>query len=284
MLSNRPQSPKEEDCCGNSCNPCIFDVHKNLLKQWELKKLNSKSNNLLEPLVYKLFKVYELKQLNNDYISLILRYSDKEINDGRVIFNPGQHVVINYLKWSKPFTPISWTDDTIKFLIRIYADGINTKRLKNLESGELIKVRGPYGDFVYSRNKFKSIVMFSVGSGLAAFVPIIKSIIDDEEDETRVCLNAGFRSVDLVPLTKNLQLFTDYWNVECNLYLTEDASKKVNGINIEKGRIDEKICKCILDNYLASSSLVLICGTEKFNLSLERWIVEYNFVNYHVFK
>ncbi|XP_008554863.1 NADH-cytochrome b5 reductase-like [Microplitis demolitor] len=286
MLSNRPQSPKEEECCGNSCNPCIFDVHKKLLKQWELKQLNLNNNNLLEPLVYKLFKVTKLKHLNNDYIKLVLSYNydEQELKDGRIILNPGQHVVINYLKWSKPFTPISWTDTTIKLLIRIYADGINTQRLKNLEIGEVIKVRGPYGDFNYARNKFKNIIMFSIGSGLAVFLPIIKSIIDDEEDETRVFLTAGFRSLDLVPMKKKLKLFTDYWNVQCTLYLTEGTSLNINGIDIKHGRINERVCKSVLENYLADCTLVLICGTEEFNESLEQWVSECNFLNYYVFR
>lgn len=69
-------------------------------------------------------------------------------------------------------------------------------------------------------NSFQQIVMFSIGSGIAALYPIAKAIVDDETELTRVHLIAGFRSVIHVPLKKELTYLADYWNFKCTLQLS----------------------------------------------------------------
>lgn len=63
--------------------------------------------------------------------------------------------------------------------------------------------------------------MFSIGSGIAALYPIIRSIIDDETELTRIHLVAGFQSVAQVPLKKELRNLSDYWNFKCTLQLSQ---------------------------------------------------------------
>lgn len=67
--------------------------------------------------------------------------------------NPGQYVILSIAKQSKPYTPISWTRNGIELLVRVYTDGAFTTVLKGLRIGEEIRVRGPYGDFSYKRNR-----------------------------------------------------------------------------------------------------------------------------------
>ena len=44
--------------------------------------------------------------------------------------------------------------------------------------------RGPFGEFSYTRNTWKNVVMLAAGTGLAPFVPLVQDILDDEMDET----------------------------------------------------------------------------------------------------
>lgn len=54
---------------------------------------------------------------------------------------------------TKPFTPISFTDDTIEFLIRLYPNGKFSSHLVEQQIGDIIRVRGPYGNFKYECNR-----------------------------------------------------------------------------------------------------------------------------------
>lgn len=74
---NRPKTPLEEDCCGSGCTPCIFDVHKTMLKEWENRKTRTKAKitgNLLSLLSYKTFVVTNISDIAKDYILISLEY------------------------------------------------------------------------------------------------------------------------------------------------------------------------------------------------------------------
>lgn len=55
---------------------------------------------------------------------------------------------------TKPFTPIHWTDTSLQFLIRLYPNGKFSTYIKDIELGDKIRVRGPYGNFKYKFNRF----------------------------------------------------------------------------------------------------------------------------------
>lgn len=74
--NDRPPTPTKEDCCGNACNPCIFDVHKKLLKEWENKKLNklkeTPDRNLLFLTRYSKFVIRDIAEASEDSIFISL--------------------------------------------------------------------------------------------------------------------------------------------------------------------------------------------------------------------
>ncbi|KAK0167472.1 hypothetical protein PV327_004867 [Microctonus hyperodae] len=286
-FNDRPQTPDENNCCGNGCNPCIFDIHKQLLDKWNKKESiqRNESKNLLDPLSYKLFFIQEIRNINSDYVIIYLKYKDRCDSDGNIFLNAGEHVVVNISSWSKPFTPISWTNDTLTLLVRVYFNGVNTNKLKNIELNTEVRVRGPYGDFQYFRNIYKEIIMFGIGSGVAAFYPIAKAIVNDELDDTRIYLNLGFQSVDKIPLKRELKLLADFWNVDCTVYITQkDNVQSLNGVYIIYEKINERIFKSVVEKYLSETTLILICGNDNFNKSLETWSKKYCYTNYYVFK
>lgn len=77
---NRPKTPLEEDCCSSGCTPCIFDVHKTLLREWENRKTQTKvkkADNLLSLLSYKAFVITNISDISKDYILVCLEYPGK---------------------------------------------------------------------------------------------------------------------------------------------------------------------------------------------------------------
>lgn len=82
--NSRPITPSDEDCCHNSCDPCIFDIHQRLLEEYErrkkekVKKQNEK--NLLCLSSYKTFTIVDIKQASECYILLSLKYKGISVN------------------------------------------------------------------------------------------------------------------------------------------------------------------------------------------------------------
>lgn len=75
---DRPKTPLNEDCCGSGCTPCVFDVHKTLLKEWKSKKTQNvkveTNNNLLSLLSYKVFIITDVFETSEDYFLVHLKY------------------------------------------------------------------------------------------------------------------------------------------------------------------------------------------------------------------
>ncbi|XP_043262656.1 NADH-cytochrome b5 reductase-like isoform X2 [Colletes gigas] len=313
--NSRPTTPSEEDCCHNACDPCIFDVHEKLLEEYERrKKQNIKvqnRKNLLCSFSYKNFVVINIKETSECYIQLLLKYEEnKSKNNISLLINPGQHVMLNLQDKTKPFTPIFWTEDSIQFLIRLYHNGKFSTYLRDIKVGDKIRVRGPYGNFEYKSNSFQNIIMFSMGSGITAVYPIAKSIIDNELEETKIHLIWGFHNILQIPLKKELQILSDYWNFKCTLYISQlhfsdfDPNPKENtrtrnfwypntldddvhnlhGINIQFGRLNNASVSKLLEDNINNTTLILICGTYEFNRSIEQCSRSMNYTHIHVFE
>ncbi|KAL7293350.1 hypothetical protein TKK_0013120 [Trichogramma kaykai] len=280
--SDRPQTPSQEDCCGNSCNPCIFDVHQKLLKEWEEKK-NCKFNelrgeNYLSLIKYKKFVVKSIVEASENCIYLEIKCVPDE--RCRLFLTPGQHVMIRLNSTSKPYTPITWDDKKIKFLIKLYEDGIASDCFKKLKIEEELFVRGPYGDFIYNRNCYQYVVMLSIGTGIAAVYPIAVSICKDELEDTRVHMFMGFRSISHVPLKEELRTLTDYWNFECTLCLNEKMDASISGVTVVNKYLKEDYIQSLMDSYSKETTLILICGTPEFNKITKEVMIKREFKHY----
>ncbi|KZC10307.1 NADH-cytochrome b5 reductase-like [Dufourea novaeangliae] len=203
-----------------------------------------------------------------------------------LLIEPGQHVMLHLYDATKPFTPFYYTDDTIQFLIRLYHTGKFSTYLRNAKIGERIRVRGPYGNFKYKHNSFQNIIMFSMGSGITAMYPISKSIIDNELEETRIHFIGCFLNILQIPLKKELQILSDYWNFKCALYISELQNEvhDLHGINIKPGRLNKESVHQILEGNMNNTTLILICGSNEFNKSVEQWAREMNYKHINVFE
>ena len=164
-----------------------------------------------------------------------------------LFLSPSQHVIIKFSSTSKPYTPISWTQRSIKLLIKLYPNGLASSYFRKSNIGDELFLRGPYGEFQYQRNRslklflenlfinlqydiiqkssysYKKIIILSIGSGIAATYPLVNSIIQDELEDTKINMIAGFRSFKHVPLIKELRLLADYWNFKCTLYFSQES-------------------------------------------------------------
>ncbi|XP_039314600.1 NADH-cytochrome b5 reductase-like isoform X2 [Solenopsis invicta] len=285
---DRPKTPLEEDCCASGCTPCVFDVHKALLRQWENRKTRMKvktPDNLLSLLSYKAFVITDISDASEDYFLMTLEYPECKIeNNVGLHLTPGQYVMLHSWSKSRPYTPITWTYRSLVFLIKLYKHGEFSLLLKNALIGSTIDIRGPYGDFTYEINR--QIVMFSIGSGIAALYPVAKAIVNDETELTRIHLIAGFRSAAHLPLRKELTHLANYWNFKCTLQLSQLNDKIINlhGFNINGGRLSKALVADYLQSNDTETTLILICGTSEFNQSMKEWLKDMNYTYIHIFE
>ncbi|KAI4488547.1 hypothetical protein M0802_011495 [Mischocyttarus mexicanus] len=292
IYDSRPKTPPKESCCGSGCNPCILDIHQKLLKQWEERKTNNiliePTTNLISPIRFNTFLVFDNYKASKDYIFIRLEYKGNSYNNRSLYLIPGQHIVLRYGSMSKSYTPISWSETSLMLLVKVYPSGKFSQFLNNAKKNDEFEIRGPYGDFIYKINSFQKIIIFCIGSGITAVYPLAKAIVENEEEETKINFIAGFRSISCVPLKKELQNLSDYWNFVCTLHLSveliTDTNQSIHGINIQ----NERLSKQSVYNYLQfdnpKTTLILICGTDEFNNSIQQWSRENHYFHIHIFR
>ena len=127
-------------------------------------------NVQVEKKVYAIDKVRHLTES-----TYVLRFSRNGMQ-----FTPGQHLVLGWPGSSelREYSIYSGTrDDALEVIIKEVDDGVVSRQLKNIKSGDALEVRGPYGFFL-SRAAVPDagkLLFISSGTGIAPFHSYVKS-------------------------------------------------------------------------------------------------------------
>ena len=117
----------------------------------------------------------------------------------------GQHVSISATidgkEFVRSYTPVS--SDAVDrgyfdLLIKSYPTGNISKYISNLKIGEAIKVKGPKGQMTYHPGLVRAFGMIAGGTGITPMLQIIRAILMNDEDNTRVNLifaNVGLEDI-----------------------------------------------------------------------------------------
>ncbi|KAF9897381.1 NADH-cytochrome b5 reductase [Lobosporangium transversale] len=116
-------------------------------------------------------------------------------NDDDMLNLPiGQHISImaniNGKEISRSYTPTSGSDDVGHFVlcIKSYPQGNISKMFSELSIGDTINARGPKGQFSYTPNMCRAIGMIAGGTGLTPMLQIIRAVVKNPEDKTKINL------------------------------------------------------------------------------------------------
>lgn len=128
---------------------------------------------MINPYLPKLAKVLKIKQTSAETKLFVLQYVDKT----KFEFSYGQFVQVGIFGFGEaPFSLCSATTQKETFEILVRAIGDLTNKLHQLKTGELVTVRGPFGNG-FPLDKFKNKNILLVGGG-CGFVPLRSFILD----------------------------------------------------------------------------------------------------------
>ena len=83
-------------------------------------------------------------------------------------------------------------------LIKSYPTGNISKYISNLKIGETIKIKGPKGQMTYHPGLVRGFGMIAGGTGITPMLQIIRAILMNDEDNTKVNLifaNVGIEDI-----------------------------------------------------------------------------------------
>ena len=119
----------------------------------------------------------------------------------------------------RAYTPVSWTDNHLHFVLKLYNDGSMSRVMKSLSKGDKIEVRGPFGYPVvdeFMDSGYTSLSMIVAGSGITPMISIVDQLSErlDSPDSAVVNLlyyvknkDEGMCETDLEGLQKKAPNF-----------------------------------------------------------------------------
>ncbi|KAK7867273.1 hypothetical protein R5R35_000254 [Gryllus longicercus] len=300
VLPPRPERPDDSDCCKNDCEMCIFTLYENKLAEWEKlcsdikrKKCSKRLDlpSVLSQIKYTPFQLVSITTLTTDTNKYTFQISEKHLIDLKNEYSSvlnievGQHLIMknkvgsNGCIITRAYTPISDVDTHMQgcfeVLIKLYPEGKMSNYIKSWTAGEIVHWRGPFGDFRYSRNEYEQVVMCCAGAGIAAMVRLIKSIVEDDEEETLVHLLYSCKKYEEMLMCDDISYFRAFCNFLCCLFVTQEIPQNVRyGETVRQGRITLNIVRKIVSEKSLEKTLVLICGTESFNEDMKKYALE----------
>ncbi|EMR10585.1 hypothetical protein PNEG_01290 [Pneumocystis murina B123] len=156
-----------------------------------LKIYRGRSCISLHPDKFQEFELIEKTIIN--YNSAIYRFALAKAND--ILGLPiGQHIMVSVTidgkKVSRPYTPCSSDDERGYFdlLIKSYPTGKVSKYIGEMKIGQTISVKGPRGKMRYYSGLVKEFGMIAGGTGITPMLQIIRAILKNPEDKTKISL------------------------------------------------------------------------------------------------
>ncbi|ORY85061.1 hypothetical protein BCR37DRAFT_386358 [Protomyces lactucae-debilis] len=139
----------------------------------------------------------------------------------------GQHITIacqiNGKEIARSYTPSSSDDDKGFFdlIVKSYPTGNVSKYLGEMQLHQTIKVKGPKGQMHYTPNMCRALGMIAGGTGITPCLQIIRAILENPDDKTKVSLiYANVNEQDIILRDELDELAQKYSNFE------KDGSKE----------------------------------------------------------
>lgn len=288
-----PEEPQESDCCGSGCSPCVFDIYRSQLLEWEKqcsdilcnagcysKTADAETKEpLISPIKFSPFQLLSVQQYTHNtflYLFQVVRASSEPdqksaITEYKHVKKPlgisvGQHLVMRFSSDGNPntvltraYTPISDLKSSnmgqFEVLIKLYENGKMSKYLKNMKKNDIVEWRGPCGNFTYIPNSYRHVLMLCAGTGIAPMYPIAKSITENDLDDTSVHMLFACRCFEDILLRNELQNLSLYWNFTAEIFLSQLESTTESQAHYGECVRKGRIDKSVVNEHLAGKTL-----------------------------
>jgi len=157
----------------------------------------------------------------------------------------------------RPYTPISFGErGHFDLMVKSYPEGILSKHIGTLKVGDKLQFQGPIKKITYTENMKKEIGMIAGGSGITPMYQIIKKILSNPNDKTKVILLFGNVTEDDILLRQELDnLQSKHPNFKVH-YTLDNPSANWKQF---KGFVTEDMVKSVLPPP-SDNNLILVCG------------------------
>jgi len=158
----------------------------------------------------------------------------------------------------RPYTPTTdeYTKGYFDLVVKKYPNGLASSAIHDLKVGDEILVKGPITKISYVPNMKKEIGMLAGGTGITPMLQVIRKIVSNPEDKTKVSLIFGNIEEQDILLRNELD---DLAKKHPNFKVFYTLDKPPSGWSQGSGHINEEMVKQNLPPP-SQDSLIMVCG------------------------
>ncbi|KAF4551886.1 Oxidoreductase NAD-binding domain-containing protein 3 [Elsinoe fawcettii] len=148
----------------------------------------------------------------------------------------------------------------ISFLVKQYPNGKGSGHMHSLKPGDELKVK-PIHEFGYKPNQYSQVTILAGGAGITPFVQLIRRVLSDPRDQTKIHLVFSNHSEDDILLKSEFDGFAANKADRFAATYTVSESSWTGESKVHKGRVTRAIIEQALPAKSEwSKSKVLVCG------------------------
>jgi len=141
--------------------------------------------------------------------------------------------------------------------MKIYSDGNFTLKADKLKCGDLVGIKGPFGQFIFDNHIKKDVVLIGAGSGISTLHPIIRDIVDNNLENDVKLIYSVKTTKDIIFHDEIKSLNEKHNNFDFFITLTDSN----DGWSGSFGRLKADILDREINN---KDCLCFVCGPSDF--------------------
>ncbi|KAJ3210213.1 NADH-cytochrome b5 reductase [Dinochytrium kinnereticum] len=164
---------------------------------------------------------------------------------------------------ARPYTPITYGPSHFDLLIKSYKDGSISQLMHRQKVGDWIPIRGPIQTFDYKAGS-DTVVMIAGGTGITPMYQLLKRIMNDPSDVSRVLLIYGSKTEEDVLLKRELDVLQSLHADRLKVHhIIEKMSGEMPTWSSGSGHINRSILERLLPSSDACEKVqILLCGPD----------------------
>lgn len=158
---------------------------------------------------------------------------------------------------ARPYTPVSdhSAPGYIDFLVKRYPGGKSSSHLHSLTPGQAVFMAGPLPGVKWTPNASPHAVLIAGGAGITPAYQLLRGILSNESDKTKITLVWGVNSDEDAFLTEEFEALEKRFPGRFRAVVT--ASRPISGSTMREG----KVTKALLEREMPKGDVkVFVCG------------------------
>jgi len=146
-------------------------------------------------------------------------------------------------------------------VIKVYPEGLMSRRVQGWGVGTRISCRGPFGCPPPLAGRAR-VVGLCQGTGLVPLLPLVEDVLEDQESDTIVSILYSCSSVDDLLLLDRLHELCSFWN--CHLQIFLSSGEGLPGRVPQRTVVSHRMEREEVAREVVEGATYLVCGSKAY--------------------